>query len=270
MGQFVNMTAYRFVDLPDRDELRQPMLNKCLELNLKGTILLAPEGINIFIAGELKSCDAFFDYLSEDSRFQSFDIKSSFSEHQPFTRMLVRLKKEIITLRNDEVKPSEFTGPAIKPAMLKQWFDEEKSFIVLDTRNDYETKFGKFSNAIDLNLQTFTDFPQAIQELPEKMKDQPVVMYCTGGVRCEKASVVMLNHGFKEVYQLDGGILKYFEEVGGDHWDGDCFVFDHRVCLNPDLEETDAALCFACREPLTAEEQASPLYVIGESCPNCA
>ena len=170
---------------------------------------------------------------------------------------------------NDEVKPQEFTGTSISPKEFKSWLDGGKEVIVLDTRNDYEIRMGKFQNAVDLDIQTFRQFPNAIKELPDEMKGIPVVMYCTGGVRCEKASVVMLDEGFESVFQLEGGILGYFEECGGSHWEGECFVFDRRVGLGPDLEETDSILCYACREPLIREEQLSEDYVFGQSCPYC-
>jgi len=140
---------------------------------------------------------------------------------------------------------------------------------VLDTRNDYELRIGTFDNAIDLDIRSFRDFPEAIQSLPESMKNEEIVMFCTGGIRCEKASIIMTEAGFTNVKQLQGGILGYFESVGGVHWNGDCFVFDQRVAVNSSLEETDAVVCFACREPLSVEEQASPEYVVGTSCPYC-
>jgi UPF0176 protein len=264
-----NIAAYRFVDLTDRDELRQPLRDLCNSLSMKGTILLAHEGINIFLSASQESCENFLSTLAEDERFANLDVKWSYSDEQPFTRMLVRLKNEIITIRKSEIKPSSYTGPFIESSELKSWYDQEKDFIIIDTRNDYETKFGMFKDAIDLDIRKFTEFEDALSQLPEESKDKPVVMYCTGGVRCEKASVVMLEAGWKEVYQLDGGILRYIEHTGGAHWDGECFVFDRRVCLDENLAETEAELCFACREPLTPEEQKSPDYVVGQSCSYC-
>ncbi|MDP6326348.1 MAG: rhodanese-like domain-containing protein, partial [Candidatus Thalassarchaeaceae archaeon] len=180
------------------------------------------------------------------------------------------LKKEIISMGHDDVKPATFTGPFISPKEFKSWLDEGKEVIVLDTRNGYEMRLGKFENAVDLEIDTFRQFPNAIKQLPEEMKGTPVVMYCTGGVRCEKASVVMLEEGFESVYQLEGGILGYFDECGGAHWEGECFVFDRRVGLGPDLEETASVVCYGCREPLLPNEQESDNYVIGEHCSYCA
>jgi len=169
----------------------------------------------------------------------------------------------------DHFNPSVSTGETIHPTSFKAMLDEGQFVHVLDTRNDYELRVGTFANAINLNIPSFRDFPQAISALPASMKDEPIVMFCTGGIRCEKASAIMMEAGFRNVRQLEGGILGYFEEVGGDHWEGDCFVFDQRVAVNPQLEETSVKICFACREPLSEEEQTSPDYVVGVSCPYC-
>ena len=265
----VNIAGYRFVDLPDRDSLRQPMIDACASSQLRGTILLAHEGINFFLAGDEQGIEAFLSFLDEDVRFLDIPLKRSHTTYQPFNRMNVRLKQEIISIGMDEVKPAEFTGDTIAPTEFKKWLDEGKTVTVLDTRNDYEIRLGTFENAVDLDITSFRAFPAAIETLPEDIKDTPVVMFCTGGIRCEKASVVMLEAGFKDVRQLEGGILGYFEQVGGAHWNGDCFVFDHRVALTPELEESNAVQCFACRQPLTMEEQESPDYVVEVSCPYC-
>ena len=265
----VNIAGYRFVDLPDRDSLRQPMIDACTSSQLRGTILLAHEGINFFLAGNEQGIEAFLSFLDQDVRFLDIPLKRSHTTYQPFNRMNVRLKQEIISIGMDEVKPAEFTGDTIAPTEFKQWLDEGKTVTVLDTRNDYEIRLGTFENALDLDITSFRAFPAAIEALPEDIKDTPVVMFCTGGIRCEKASVVMLEAGFKDVRQLEGGILGYFEQVGGAHWNGDCFVFDHRVALTPELEESDAVQCFACRQPLSMEEQESPDYVVEVSCPYC-
>ena len=268
-GMVANIAGYRFVDLPDRDALREPFRAICRKAGLKGTILLSFEGINFFLAGTQSSVDQYLEFLEEDSRFSQMRLKYSFTEYQPFNRMNVRLKKEIISLGLDHVKPAQRTGEEITPTEFKQWMDEGREVAIIDTRNDYEIRLGTFDNALDLNIKSFRAFPKAIQSLPESMKDTPVVMFCTGGIRCEKASVVMMDAGFSNVKQLKGGILGYFEEVGGDHWDGDCFVFDHRVALSSELEQTEVVQCFACRQPVTVEEQQSPEYVIEVSCPHC-
>tara|TARA_B100000767_G_C19763645_1_gene536364 strand:+ start:1292 stop:2149 length:858 start_codon:yes stop_codon:yes gene_type:complete len=268
-GMVANVAGYRFVDLPDRDALREPFRALCKKVGLKGTILLSFEGINFFLAGTQSSVDQYLEFLEEDSRFSQMRLKYSYTEYQPFNRMNVRLKKEIISLGLDHVKPAERTGEEITPTEFKQWMDEGREVAIIDTRNDYEIRLGTFDNALDLNIKSFRAFPKAIKSLPESMKDTPVVMFCTGGIRCEKASVVMMDAGFTNVKQLKGGILGYFEEVGGDHWDGDCFVFDHRVALSSELEQTEVVQCFACRQPVTVEEQQSAEYVIEVSCPHC-
>ena len=269
-GTIVNIAGYRFADMPDRDELRQPYRDLCHELELKGTILLAYEGINFFLSGSQTSIESFIKYIEDDSRFVDIPLKVSYSDYQPFRRMNVRLKKEIISLGLDHIKPAEMTGEEITPIAFKQLLDAGEEVIVLDTRNEYECRIGTFENAFELNIRSFRDFPRAVSEMDEDLKDKPVVMFCTGGIRCEKASVVMMDAGFSNVKQLKGGILGYFEEVGGDYWNGDCFVFDRRVAVNPKLEETDVVQCYACREPLLVEEQNTGEYVIAQSCPYCS
>ena len=269
-GTIVNIAGYRFADMPDRDELRQPYRDLCHELELKGTILLAYEGINFFLSGSQTSIESFIKYIEDDSRFVDIPLKVSYSDYQPFRRMNVRLKKEIISLGLDHIKPAEMTGEEITPTAFKQLLDAGEEVIVLDTRNEYECRIGTFENAFELNIRSFRDFPRAVSEMDEELKDKPVVMFCTGGIRCEKASVVMMDAGFSNVKQLKGGILGYFEEVGGDYWNGDCFVFDRRVAVNSRLEETDVVQCYACREPLLVEEQNTGEYVIAQSCPYCS
>lgn len=265
----MNIAGYRFVDLDDRDELQAMLRSLCLDLGLKGTVLLAPEGINFFLAGNQTSIEQFTQVLDKDGRFAEIPLKVSYTEYQPFNRMNVRKKNEIISVGLDHIRPADFTGEELEPRDFKAMLDAGESVHVLDTRNDYELRVGTFENAIDLDIRTFRAFPEAIQRLPESMKDEPVVMFCTGGIRCEKASAIMMEAGFTNVKQLKGGVLGYFEQVGGDHWNGDCFVFDQRVAVNPSLDETEVVVCFACREPLSKEEQTSPDYVIGMSCPYC-
>ena len=269
-GRVLNIAGYRFVDLNDRDELRDPFMDMCTVLELKGTILLSPNGINFVLAGSEESVSEFIRYLESDKRLSGIPIKFSRTDYQPFRRMLVKRKNEIISLGKSEIKPSEFTGPYIKPIEFKRLLDGEEDILVLDTRNDYETRIGSFEGSIELGISTFRDFPNAIESIPEEYKSKTVVMYCTGGIRCEKASAVMINAGFEDVKQLEGGILGYFDECGGSYWDGDCFVFDQRVAVDSDLAETDIQMCFKCREPLSVEEQKSEYYVIGEHCPYCS
>ena len=265
----VNIAGYKFEPLVDPIDLVSLYQKKCDELELKGTMLISKNGINFSLAGTQQATDTIIAFLEEDNRFLNIPLKVTYSETQPFRRMKVRLKKEIISLGRKDINPRELTGERISPQDLKNLLDNKEDVLVLDTRNEYETRVGKFENAIDLNLDTFRDFPKAIESLPEEYKDKQIVMYCTGGIRCEKASAVMMKAGFADVKQLEGGVLDYFKETGGAYWEGDCFVFDERVALDTDLNETDYIYCYICREPLSAEEKASPDFKINEYCPYC-
>ena len=264
-----NISTYRFAPLTGLKELREELQSSCKAWELKGTILLSTEGVNLFVAGAAESIDKLLGKLRSVPGLEDLTPKVSLSETQPFNRMLVRLKKEIISFGVEAVRPADYTSPKIAAKELKRWLDEGKPVTLLDTRNDYEVKLGTFKGAIDPDIKTFRGFPDAVRKLPEEMKDQPVVMFCTGGIRCEKAGPFMEMEGFKDIYQLDGGILKYFEECGGDHYDGDCFVFDQRVGVDPALCESDHAVCFTCLAPLDATDQEDPRYVKGKSCPHC-
>jgi len=265
----VNIAGYKFEPLENPVDLVRMYQQKCDELKLKGTMLISKNGINFSLAGTQQATDTIIAFLEEDNRFINIPLKVTYSETQPFRRMKVRLKKEIISLGRKDINPRELTGERISPQDLKNLLDNKEDVLVLDTRNEYETRVGKFENAIDLNLDTFRDFPEAIESLPEEYKDKQIVMYCTGGIRCEKASAVMMKAGFADVKQLEGGVLDYFKETGGAYWEGDCFVFDERVALDTDLNETDYIYCYICREPLSAEEKASPDFKINEYCPYC-
>ena len=265
----VNIAGYKFEPLVDPVDLVSLYQKKCDELELKGTMLISKNGINFSLAGTQQATDTIIAFLEEDNRFLNIPLKVTYSETQPFRRMKVRLKKEIISLGRKDINPRELTGERISPQDLKNLLDNKEDVLVLDTRNEYETRVGKFENAIDLNLDTFRDFPKAIESLPEEYKDKQIVMYCTGGIRCEKASAVMMKAGFADVKQLEGGVLDYFKETGGAYWEGDCFVFDERVALDTELNETDYIYCYICREPLSAEEKASPDFKINEYCPYC-
>ena len=265
----VNIAGYKFESLVDPVDLVSVYQQKCDELKLKGTMLISKNGINFSLAGTQQATDTIIAYLEEDNRFLNIPLKVTYSETQPFRRMKVRLKKEIISLGRKDINPRELTGERISPQDLKNLLDNKEDVLVLDTRNEYETRVGKFENAIDLNLDTFRDFPKAIESLPEEYKDKQIVMYCTGGIRCEKASAVMMKAGYADVKQLEGGVLDYFKETGGEYWEGDCFVFDERVALDTELNETDYIYCYICREPLSAEEKASPDFKINEYCPYC-
>ena len=267
-NKFVNITGYKFIEILDKTNLQLKFREFCFNHELLGTILLSNEGINFFLSGQNENINSFLEFLDNDERFKSIPIKKSFSEKCSFRKMNVRLKKEIISMGKDDINPSINTGEKISPKEFRHWLEEKKDIIILDTRNDYEIRLGSFQNSENLNLSTFRGFPEAVS-LSSLDREKTVVMYCTGGIRCEKASAEMLNQGFKDVRQLDGGILGYFESVGGDYWNGDCFVFDRRVAVDSELNETNIEVCYACREPLNLDELSSKKYVIGESCPYC-
>jgi UPF0176 protein len=271
----VNIAAYKFISLEDTAAMRPLYQAKCAELRLMGTILLSPEGINLFLAGARADIDAFLAWLRADARFADLEVKESYSDEQPFRRMLVKQKREIITMKHPLIKPELGRAPAVAPADLKRWLDrghddEGRPVVMMDTRNAFEVDVGTFDNTIDYRIEKFSDFPAAVQQHRDELAGKTVVTFCTGGIRCEKAAIHMQEVGYERVYQLEGGILKYFEDVGGAHYDGDCFVFDRRTALNPKLEATPTATCYACRAVVTPREQLSPLYVYGESCPHCA
>ena len=275
LPQIVNIAAYKFVTFDDTVAQRPRFQALCTELALKGTILLSPEGINLFLAGTRSSVDQFLTFLRADARFADIPVKESLSEKQPFNRMLVRLKREIITMKNPLIKPELGRAPAVDAQTLKRWLDQGqddqgKPVVMMDTRNAFEVDVGTFENTIDYRIEKFSEFPAIVEHEKEALNDKTIVTFCTGGIRCEKAAIHMKNIGYDSVYQLEGGILKYFEEVGGAHYQGDCFVFDHRTALNPQLQETETRQCFACRAVVTPREQLSPLYIEGQSCPHCA
>lgn len=272
---YVNIAAYKFITFDDTVEKRPAFQQICHELNLRGTILLTPEGINLFLCGLRHEIDGFLSWLRSDVRFADIEIKESFSAKQPFQRMLVKLKAEIITMRHPLIKPELGRAPVVDAPTLKRWLDagvddSGRAVVMLDTRNAFEVDVGTFDHTIDYRINKFTEFPDVVAAHKDELNDKTVVTFCTGGIRCEKAAIHMQNIGYEHVYQLEGGILKYFEEVGGAHYHGDCFVFDYRTALNPQLEPSTSVQCFNCRAVVTFEEQQSPLYQIAVSCPHCA
>jgi UPF0176 protein len=236
MDSFVNLSAYKFAPLDNLPALKARLLGVCREQALKGTVLLSPEGINLFVAGSRTNIDALLAELRAIPGLADLPVKESLSATQPFRRMFVKIKKEIIPFGVEGIDPARNPSPKLAPAELKQWLDEGRPVTLLDTRNDYEVKLGTFRGALAAGIGHFRDFPRAVQKLPAEMKDQPLVMFCTGGIRCEKAGPFMQREGFKQVFQLDGGILKYFETCGGAHYDGDCFVFDEREGVDAGLQ----------------------------------
>ncbi len=264
-----NISCYQFAALSELKELRQRLLNQCRAGALKGTILLSTEGINMFVAGRRELVDALVGDLRAIPGLESLKPKYSESAEQPFRRMLVRIKKEIIAFGVEGIEPAKYTSPRLEPKVLKQWLDEGRPVVLLDTRNDYEVKLGTFKGAVVAGIDSFRDFPAAVAKLPEELKHATVVSFCTGGIRCEKAAPFMERVGFQQVWQLDGGILKYFEECGNSHYDGELFVFDQRVGVDPGLNESAWSLCFACGAALTVEKKIDPRYVENVSCPYC-
>jgi len=267
---FLNLAAYKFAPLPgDLKPLRERLRARAQELGLRGTVLLAAEGINLFIAGAEESARAFLEELRALPGFAELEAKESWGATQPFRRMLVRIKKEIIAFGVEGVDPARQPSRKIAPRELKRWLDEGRPVTLLDTRNDYEVRLGTFRGALTPPLTHFREFPNAVRDLPPVLKDQPIVLFCTGGIRCEKAGPFMEREGFRDVWQLEGGILKYFEDVGGAHYDGECFVFDQRTGVDPALAETPTTTCWKCQAPLSPEDQASPHYRPGVECPHC-
>ena len=235
MSEITNAAAYQFVPLADLPTLRERLRVRADELGLMGTVLLSPEGISLFVAGSASAVDAFLTTVRALPGLAKLKAKLSLSEHQPFGHMKVKLKREIIAFGVEGIDPARKPAPKISPRTLKQWLDQGKKLTLLDTRNTYEVAAGTFRGALNPNIRTFREFPQAVKRLPPEVKDNPVVMFCTGGIRCEKAAIYMKDLGYQRVYQLEGGILKYFEETDGSHYHGGCFVFDERRALGADL-----------------------------------
>jgi len=235
MKPVLNIAAYRFAPLQRLEDLQADLRELCTSLGIRGTILLAPEGINLFLAGARTALEAVLTRLRSVAGLEELIAKESFSARQPFRKLLVKIKKEIIAFGRPEVRPELETSRRIAPAELKKWLDEGHDVTLLDTRNTYEVEVGTFKNAVAPPLRDFRNFPDAVAQLPDEMKHKPVVTFCTGGIRCEKAAPWLELAGFQNVLQLDGGILKYFEECGGAHFDGNCFVFDLRTAVTPEL-----------------------------------
>ena len=282
MSRYLTAALYKFVDLPDFAELRVPLLAVCEANQVRGTLLLAPEGINGTIAGPPEGVRTVLAHLQADARFASLQPKESWSAEPPFLRMKVRLKREIVTLGVPDVSPTRMAGQYVKP---QDWnaLISDPDVLVVDTRNDYEVGIGTFTGAVDPRIKTFADLPAwvARQEReggllnPESGDADPrrpkVAMFCTGGIRCEKSTALLRMHGFDEVYHLEGGILKYLETVAPENslWTGECFVFDERVSVGHGLTPGPYELCRSCRYPVGEAERASPHYVKGVSCPHC-
>jgi UPF0176 protein len=243
VNQILNISCYKFVALPDAHTLRQPCLDQALARQLKGTILIAEEGINFFLAGRAEDVRGFVDWLRSDARLADLSPKESWSATQPFRKMLVKVKNEIIRMNHPSIRPAQGRAPAVTAETAKRWLDqghddEGRPVVTLDTRNQFEVDAGTFKNTIHWGITKFTEFPGAVQAHLAELQDKTVISFCTGGIRCEKAAIYMRNAGLPHVYQLEGGILKYFEEVGNAHYEGGCFVFDERRAVGADLSAT--------------------------------
>ncbi len=269
-GNFLVAALYHFARFPRFESVREPLFTLCQENGVKGTLLLAAEGINGTIAGTDAGVGAVLAYLRAQPEFANLEHKESRASKMPFVRMKVKLKQEIVTMGVPDIDPNQIVGTYVDP---KDWnaLISDPDTILIDTRNDYETAIGIFQGAVDPQTKTFREFPDWVKNNPGLHNKPKIAMYCTGGIRCEKATAFMKDQGFDEVYHLKGGILKYLEEVPQEEslWEGACFVFDERVSVVHGLAEGDHKLCHACRNPITPEVRLSPKFEEGVSCPSC-
>lgn len=270
MPGYVVCAMYHFVILEDYQQLK-PHLLQCMQENeIKGTLLLAKEGINGTVAGTRQSINSLLAWLKKDPRFSSIVTKESYNDVLPFYRTKVKLKKEIVTMGVENIDPNHIVGTYVKP---EDWNDliEDPDVLLIDTRNDYEVSIGTFKNAVNPNTQTFRQFPDYVKNNLNPEKHKKVAMFCTGGIRCEKSTAFLKQQGFEQVYHLDGGILKYLEKVpeSESNWQGECFVFDNRVTVNHQLQKGDYDQCYACRMPITEEDKQHVHYKKGVCCHHC-
>lgn len=267
---WVVAALYRFVTLENLPKLQKRIKTLCDDQNICGTLLIAPEGINGTVAGQGDAIPELMKLLEEIAEISKGELKYSHASEKPFRRIKIRLKKEIITMKAPEANPNNQVGTYVTPENWNNLINDPDVTLV-DTRNTYETAVGIFKGAIDPKIETFTEFKDYVHNNMDPTKQKKVAMFCTGGIRCEKASSYMLAHGFEEVYHLQGGILKYLEEIPADQsqWEGDCFVFDRRVAVGQDLEESPYQICYGCRFPLSEEDLKAESYEKGVSCPHC-
>ncbi|PKG58943.1 MULTISPECIES: rhodanese-related sulfurtransferase [unclassified Shewanella] len=270
MSKVVVCAMYKFVSLPEFENIQKPLLSVMEASGVKGTLLLANEGINGTVAGSQAAIDALLAWLSSQPGLDNIVHKLSFDDDMPFYRTKVKLKKEIVTMGVEGIDPNKVVGTYVKP---KDWnaLISDPEVLLVDTRNDYEVQIGTFKNALDPQTTTFREFPEYVKQNLDPAKHKKVAMFCTGGIRCEKSTAYLKEQGFDDVYHLEGGILKYLEEVKQEEslWEGECFVFDNRVAVNHDLEKGQYDQCNACRMPITVEEKASAQFEQGVSCPHC-
>lgn len=269
-GQYVVCAMYKFVTLNNYKELREPLLATMEANGICGTLLLASEGINGTVAGFRDGIDALLNWLRQQPELANIDYKESYTNVKPFLRTKVKLKKEIVTMGVEGIDPKRVVGTYVKP---QDWnaLISDPEVVLVDTRNDYEYQVGTFENAVNPNTTTFREFPDYVKNNLDPSRHKKVAMFCTGGIRCEKSTAYLKEQGFDEVYHLQGGILKYLEDVPPEEtmWKGECFVFDDRVTVNHDLERGEYDQCNACRMPITKEDQQSEKFEHGVSCPHC-
>ena len=270
MSNYIVCAMYTFVALENYKEIRQPLLETMEANGIKGTLLLAHEGINGTVSGTREGIDALLAYLNRDERINPISYKESLHDEQPFYRTKVKLKKEIVTMGVEGIDPRKTVGTYVIPKDCNALISDP-DVTVIDTRNGYEIEIGTFKHAIDPKTETFREFPEYVAKELDPSKNKKVAMFCTGGIRCEKSTAYLKEQGFEEVYHLEGGILQYLEDVPKEEslWEGDCFVFDNRVAVNHDLEKSHYEQCYACRLPITEEDKQSDKYEPGVSCPHC-
>lgn len=270
MSKITVAALYKFAQLPDYQEMQPGLLDFCVQQGLYGTLLLAEEGVNGTVAGPREGIDAMISFLKADPRLADLDHKLSFTDEMPFTRMKVKLKKEIVTLGVPGINPNERVGTYVAP---EDWnaLISDPDVLVIDTRNGYECDIGTFRGAIDPETTTFREFPAYISQNFNPAIHKKVAMFCTGGIRCEKASSLMVSQGFEQVYHLQGGILKYLEKIAPSEslWEGECFVFDQRISVGHGLKVGEYEQCHGCRHPISPEDKASVKFIEGVSCPHC-
>ena len=264
------VALYRFVRLDDYESMREPLLNFCLDRHIRGTLLLAHEGINGTVAGSDSAIDELLNYLRADDRLADLDCKFSSHEERPFLRMKVKLKREIVTMGQENIDPNVCVGRYASPQEWNALIDDP-DVLVIDTRNEYEVEIGTFAGAVNPHTNSFKEFPDWVEQNLDPKKHKKVAMFCTGGIRCEKSTSLLVSRGFEDVWHLKGGILNYLEQTPEEdtRWEGECFVFDSRVAVNHQLEKGSYDQCFACRFPIDDDQKQSPHYLPGVSCPRC-
>ena len=264
------VALYRFVRLDDYESMREPLLNFCLDRHIRGTLLLAHEGINGTVAGSDSAIDELLNYLRADDRLADLDCKFSSHEERPFLRMKVKLKREIVTMGQEDIDPNVCVGRYASPQEWNALIDDP-DVLVIDTRNEYEVEIGTFAGAVNPHTNSFREFPDWVEQNLDPKKHKKVAMFCTGGIRCEKSTSLLVSWGFEDVWHLKGGILNYLEQTPEEdsRWEGECFVFDSRVAVNHQLEKGSYDQCFACRFPIDDDQKQSPHYLPGVSCPRC-